>query len=162
RNRLVAGLALATVVVEAAQRSGALITARLAAEAGREVCAIPGSVLNPRAAGCHRLIREGVALVERPEEVLELLAPALRHQLPGLQTRLATPTEQAAPADLPACWANDADYQRLWRVLEHDPISMDSLITQCGLTASEVSSMLLAMELAGIVVCVHGRYCRRP
>ncbi|CAM4362168.1 DNA-processing protein DprA [Stenotrophomonas indicatrix] len=162
RNRLVAGLALATVVVEAAQRSGALITARLAAEAGREVCAIPGSVLNPRAAGCHRLIREGVALVERPEEVLELLAPALRHQLPGLQTRLATPTEQAAPADLPACWANDADYQRLWRVLEHDPISMDSLITQCGLTASEVSSMLLVMELAGIVVCVHGRYCRRP
>ncbi|MGO4610871.1 DNA-processing protein DprA, partial [Variovorax sp. 2RAF20] len=57
RNRLVAGLALATVVVEAAQRSGALITARLAAEAGREVCAIPGSVLNPRAVGCHRLIR---------------------------------------------------------------------------------------------------------
>lgn len=77
RNRLVAGLALATVVVEAAQRSGALITARLAAEAGREVCALPGSVLNPRAAGCHRLIREGAALVERPEEVLELLAPAL-------------------------------------------------------------------------------------
>lgn len=75
RNRLVAGLALATVVVEAAQRSGALITARLAAEAGREVCALPGSVLNPRAAGCHRLIREGAALVERPEEVLELLAP---------------------------------------------------------------------------------------
>ncbi|MEG0195209.1 MAG: DNA-protecting protein DprA, partial [Stenotrophomonas sp.] len=65
-------------------------------------------------------------------------------------------------ADLPACWANDADYQRLWRALAHDPISMDSLITQCGLTASEVSSMLLAMELAGIVVCVHGRYCRRP
>ena len=75
RNRLVAGLALATVVVEAAQRSGTLITARLAAEAGREVCALPGSVLNPRAAGCHRLIREGAALVERPEEVLELLAP---------------------------------------------------------------------------------------
>ena len=75
RNRLVAGLALATVVVEAAQRSGALITARPAAEAGREVCALPGSVLNPRAAGCHRLIREGAALVERPEEVLELLAP---------------------------------------------------------------------------------------
>ena len=86
-----AGLALVTVVVEAAQRSGALITARLAAEAGREVCALPGSVLNPRAAGCHRLIREGAALVERPEDVLELLAPALRQQLPGLQSRLATP-----------------------------------------------------------------------
>lgn len=162
RNRLVAGLALATVVVEAAHRSGALITARLAAEAGREVCALPGSVLNPRAAGCHRLIREGAALVERPEEVLELLAPALRQQLPALQTRLATPTEQAAPAVLPARWADDANYQRLWRALEPDPSGMDSLITRCGLTAPEVSSMLLAMELAGIVVCVHGRYCRRP
>ncbi|KAA9004365.1 DNA-protecting protein DprA [Stenotrophomonas cyclobalanopsidis] len=162
RNRLVAGLALATVVIEAAQRSGALITARLAAEAGREVGAVPGSVLNPRAAGCHRLIREGVALVERPEEVLELLAPALRQQLPGLQSRLATPTEQASPADLPDRWANDPDYQSLWRALDLNPSGMDSLITRCGLTAPEVSSMLLAMELAGIVVCVHGRYCRTP
>ncbi|PSD32639.1 DNA-protecting protein DprA, partial [Stenotrophomonas maltophilia] len=153
---------LATVVVEAAQRSGALITARLAAEAGREVCALPGSVLNPRAAGCHRLIREGAALVERPEEVLELLAPALRQQLPGLQSRLGTPTEQAPPALLPARWADDPDYQCLWRALDHDPSSMDSLITRCGLTAPQVSSMLLAMELAGIVVCVHGRYCRTP
>ncbi|MGD5182324.1 DNA-processing protein DprA, partial [Xanthomonas citri pv. citri] len=64
RNRLVAALGLATLVVEAAMRSGALITARLAAEAGREVCAIPGSVRNPRAQGCHRLIRDGAALVE--------------------------------------------------------------------------------------------------
>lgn len=162
RNRLVAGLALATVVVEAAQRSGALITARLAAEAGREVCALPGSVLNPRAAGCHRLIREGAALVERPEDVLELLAPALRQQLPDLQSRLATPTEQAPPALLPARWANDPDYQCLWQALDHNPSGMDSLITRCGLTAPQVSSMLLAMELAGIVVCVHGRYCRTP
>jgi DNA processing protein len=162
RNRLVAGLALATVVIEAAHRSGALITARLAAEAGREVCAVPGSVLNPRAAGCHRLIREGAALVERPEDVLELLAPALRQHLPALQSRLATPTEQAVPADLPARWVGDPDYQRLWQALDLDPISMDSLITRCGLTAPQVSSMLLAMELAGIVVCVHGRYCRTP
>lgn len=162
RNRLVAGLALATVVVEAAQRSGALITARLAAEAGREVGAVPGSVLNPRAAGCHRLIREGAALIERPEDVLELLAPALRQQLPGLQSRLGTPTEQAPPADLPDRWVNDPDYQSLWRALDDNPSSMDSLITRCGLTAPEVSSMLLAMELAGIVVCVHGRYCRTP
>jgi len=153
---------IGTVVVEAAQRSGALITARLAAEAGREVCALPGSVLNPRAAGCHRLIREGAALVERPEDVLELLAPALRQQLPGLQSRLATPTEQAPPALLPARWADDPDYQCLWRALDHNPSGMDSLITRCGLTASQVSSMLLAMELAAIVVCVHGRYCRTP
>lgn len=91
RNRLVAGLALATVVVEAAQRSGALITARLAAEAGREVCALPGSVLNPRAAGCHRLIREGAALVERPEEVLELLAPRPSPAAAGLAIAVGHP-----------------------------------------------------------------------
>lgn len=119
-------------------------------------------MLNPRAAGCHRLIREGAALVERPEEVLELLAPALRQQLPGLQSRLVTPTEQALPALLSARWADDPDYQCLWRALDHNPSGMDSLITRCGLTASQVSSMLLAMELAGIVVCVHGRYCRTP
>lgn len=162
RNRLVAGLALATVVIEAAHRSGALITARLAAEAGREVCAVPGSVLNPRSQGCHRLIRDGAALVEAPEEVLALLAPVLARHLPALRTQLAAPTEQAAAAVLPARWADDPDYQCLWRALDHDPIGMDSLITRCGLTAPEVSSMLLAMELAGIVVSVHGRYCRRP
>ncbi|WMJ70657.1 DNA-processing protein DprA [Stenotrophomonas sp. 24(2023)] len=162
RNRLVAGLALATVVIEAAHRSGALITARLAAEAGREVCAVPGSVLNPRSQGCHRLIREGAALVEGPDEVLALLAPVLAHHLPALRKQLAAPTEQAAPATLPAGWADNPHYQCLWRALDHDPTGMDSLIARCGLTAPEVSSMLLAMELAGIVVSVHGRYCRRP
>ncbi len=162
RNRLVAGLALVTVVIEAANRSGALITARLAAEAGREVCALPGSVRNPRAAGCHRLIRDGAALVESPQEVLDLIAPALARTLPALQTRLATPTEQGRRARLPPALAADPDYQRLWNVLDHDPTPADSLITRSGLTAARLSSMLLAMELAGIVVCEHGRYCRNP
>lgn len=162
RNRLVAGLALATVVIEAANRSGALITARLAAEAGREVCALPGSVRNPRAAGCHRLIRDGAALVESPDDVLELIAPVLAGALPTLQTRLAAPTEQGRRARLPPTLASDPDYQCLWKVLDHDPTPTDSLITRSGLTAARLSSMLLAMELAGIVVCEHGRYCRNP
>ncbi len=162
RNRLVAGLSLVTVVIEAANRSGALITARLAAEAGREVCALPGSVRNPRAAGCHRLIREGAALVESPQEVLDLIAPALASTLPALQTRLGAPTEQRRRARLPPAMASDPDYQRLWKVLDDDPTPADSLITRSGLTAARLSSMLLAMELAGIVVCEHGRYCRNP
>ncbi len=162
RNRLVAGLALLTLVVEAAWRSGALITARLAAEAGREVCAIPGSVRNPRARGCHRLIREGAALVETPEEVLALVAPSLSRALPGLKSALEVPIQELPAATLPPAMATDADYQRLWNALDHDPIPMDSLIMRCGLTASGLSSMLLAMELAGIVVCEHGRYCRNP
>lgn len=162
RNRLVAGLSLATVVIEAANRSGALITARLAAEAGREVCAVPGSVRNPRAAGCHRLIREGAALVEGPAEVLALIAPLLHRSLPALQSVARVPTEQGRRACLPAHLASEPDYQCLWKVLDDDPIPMDSLITHCGLTAARLSSMLLAMELAGIVVCEHGRYCRNP
>lgn len=162
RNRLVAGLSLATVVVEAANRSGALITARLAAEAGREVCALPGSVRNPRAAGCHRLIREGAALVESADEVMALIAPALADAVPDLQRHLATPTEQGRRARLPPTLASDPDYQCLWKLLDHDPTPADSLITQSGLTAARLSSMLLAMELAGIVVCEHGRYCRNP
>ena len=167
RNRLVAVLGLATLVVEAAQRSGALITARLAAEAGREVCAIPGSVRNPRAQGCHRLIREGAALVETPEEVFALLAPALGRAFPelaadGLQKPVRGPTERGRQQRLPPSLAGNADYQCLWKVLDHDPTPMDSLITRSGLTAVQLSSMLLAMELAGIVVCEHGRYCRNP
>lgn len=167
RNRLVATLALATLVVEAAQRSGALITARLAAEAGREVCAIPGSVRNPRAQGCHRLIREGAALVESPDEVVALLAPALLRAYPqyrtdALQTLAPDPTEQGRRRRLPPSLAGNADYQRLWKALDHDPIPMDSVISRSGLTAVQLSSMLLAMELAGIVVCEHGRYCRNP
>lgn len=162
RNRLVAGLTVATVVIEAANRSGALITARLAAEAGREVCALPGSVRNPRAAGCHRLIRDGAALVEAPAEVMALVAPLLARALPDLQSRLQAPTEQGRRAYLPAHLASEPDYQTLWKALDHDPIPMDSLIMHCGLTAARLSSMLLAMELAGIVVCEHGRYCRNP
>ncbi len=83
RNRILAGLALGTVVVEAALRSGALITARLAAEAGREVFALPGSIHNPMARGCHRLIRDGVALVETPDQVLEDMAAALTRYAPA-------------------------------------------------------------------------------
>lgn len=162
RNRLVAGLALATVVIEAANRSGALITARLAAEAGREVCALPGSVRNPRAAGCHRLIRDGAALVETPEEVLAMIRPALVEALPALRRRLRAPTEQGRRIRLPASLASDPDYQTLWKALDHDPTPMDSLSARSGLTAAQLSSMLLAMELAGIVVCEHGRYCRNP
>ena len=167
RNRLVATLGLATLVVEAAKRSGALITARLAAEAGREVCAIPGSVRNPRAQGCHRLIREGAALVETPEEVFALLAPALSRDFPALaagdlQKPVTGPTERGRQHALPPSLAGNADYQCLWKALDHDPTPMDCLIRRSGLTAVQLSSMLLAMELAGIVVCEHGRYCRNP
>lgn len=175
RNRILAALSLGTLVVEAAERSGALITARLAAEAGREVFAIPGSIHNPLARGCHRLIRDGVVLVETASEVIAALAPAARELAADLRLRLGNPTSGAPPpcqgavayGAYPGSGAvqsqpqvGDADYQKLWKALGHDPTGMDQLVERTGLTPAELSSMLLLMELDGRVTTQHGRYHR--
>lgn len=162
RNRIVAGLSLGTLVIEAALRSGALITARLPAEAGREVFALPGSVRNPRARGCHRLIRDGAQLVEDPAEVVAGLGGIAARLGQALRSRLDAPTEQARPAPPAAAPSLPPDYQRLWKVLDENPTGMDSLIQRSGLTATQLSAMLLIMELDGKVVARHGRYCRKP
>lgn len=164
RNRIVAGLALATLVVEAAMRSGALITARLASDAGREVFAVPGSIHNPMARGCHRLIRSGAGLVECADEVTQALAPLAGHLGAALRERLAAPINQSPPTPDPATTLvgpANADYQKLWDALGHDPTDMDSLAERTGLTAARLSSMLPAMELEGRVVAEHGRYSRK-
>lgn len=163
RNRILAGLSLGTLVIEAAGRSGALITARLAADAGREVFAVPGSIHNPMARGCHRLIRDGAALVESADEVIAALgawAGALRGELrrrlgaAGQVDKDGTTAPSAAMPDDPA-------HHRLWRALGHDPSTMDQLAERTGLTAAALSSMLLSMELQGRVAVEHGRYSRR-
>ena len=171
RNRILAGLALGTVVIEAAERSGALITARLAADAGREVFAVPGSIHNPLARGCHRLIRDGAALVEDASELITALAPQARQLAEDLRERLGTPIPVSPPppsdrsgrAPAPpfrSGAANDHDYQTLWGALGHDPTGMDQLVERTGLTPAMVSSMLLLMELDGRVATQHGRYYR--
>ncbi len=159
RNRILAGLSLGTLVVEAAERSGALITARLAADAGREVFALPGSIHNPMARGCHRLIREGATLVESPAEVLAVLGPLAADLARVLRGELGTPIPvmETTPE---AAILSDPDYNRLWQALGHDPTGMDELAERTGLTAAELSSMLLALELEGRVAAQHGRYCR--
>jgi len=184
RNRIIAGLALGTLVIEAAHRSGALITARFAADAGREVFAIPGSIHNPMARGCHRLIRQGAALVESPQEVIEALASVAEGLAESLRERMATRNQPEgrvpfAPLErlyssrrghaLPACEGShsspiaskDPDYQKLWRALGYDPTGMDALVSRTGLTAAALSSMLLLMELDGRVAVEHGRYSRK-
>lgn len=163
RNRILAGLALGTVVIEAAERSGALITARLAAESGREVFAVPGSVRNPLARGCHRLIRDGAGLVESASEVIAALAPQATLLAQDLQSRLNAPIHPGqGVSDGLHCGsvAGDADYQTLWNALGYDPTAMDQLVERTGLTAAAVSSMLLLMELDGRVASQHGRYFR--
>lgn len=159
RNRILVGLSLGVVVVEAALRSGALITARLAADAGREVFALPGSIHNPMARGCHRLLREGAALVESPAEIAEALAPLALALARSLQGALAAPAEiPVAAAQAPP--SGDPDTHRLWLALGHDPSSMDELVDRSGLTAATASSILLALELEGRVAAEHGRYSR--
>jgi DNA processing protein len=175
RNRILAGLALGTLVIEATERSGALITARLAAEAGREVFAVPGSIHNPLARGCHRLIRDGAALVETATEVIAALAPSAQELAADLRLRLdvsisdarilrhgtVTPAAQDGhPAVTHDAAGDDPDYQNLWNALGHDPTGMDQLVNRTGLTPAELSSMLLLMELDGRVATQHGRYYR--
>ena len=160
RNRLLAALTLGTLVVEAAERSGALSTARLAAEAGREVFAVPGSIHNPMARGCHRLIRDGATLVTCTQDILEGVANLAGELANALHQRLQAPIETIPEAPLPAPPPPDPDYQRLWNALGHDPTGMDSLIERTGLTAASLSSMLLVMELEGKVSATHGRYTR--
>ena len=172
RNRLVAGLSLGTVVIEAALRSGALITARLAADSGREVFALPGSIHNPMARGCHRLIRQGAGLAETPGEVIEALA-ALAGNLAGeLRGRLREPTESVASlagagGRQGALFASKGDSisssaeQQLLSAIGHDPVNLDQLTQRTGLTLGPLSAMLLAMELDGKISAAHGRYSRR-
>ncbi len=149
RNRIISGLSLGTLVVEAALQSGSLITARLASEQGREVFAIPGSIHNPQAKGCHALIRQGAKLVESAQDIVEELTALIG----VLQTQdLIGDT----PDQTHASRQTDPDYQRLIENMGFDPISVDELITRTGLTAEAVSSMLLLLELQGDVSSAPG------
>ena len=138
RNRLISGFSLGVLVVEAALKSGSLITARLAAEQGREVFAIPGSIHSPLARGCHALIRQGAKLVETAQDVLEELG-ALAHFVGNPVPASASPM------------APDPAQQSLLDIIGHDPIEIDTLIVRSGLTAGALSSMLLHMELRGLI-----------
>ncbi|MFC4820158.1 DNA-processing protein DprA [Dokdonella ginsengisoli] len=161
RNRIIAGLALGTLVVEASLRSGALITARNATEAGREVFAIPGSIHNPLARGCHRLIRDGAKLVETVEEVAAELAPLAQSLGARLRERLAAP-DAPAPSAPPHPRPRDPDYARLLDALGHDALGIDQLAARTGLAVPALSSMLLMLELEGEVAAAGGgAYARR-
>ncbi len=156
RNRLISGSSLGTLVVEAARRSGSLITARLAAEQGREVFAIPGSIHNALSRGCHQLIREGAKLVESGADIVSELGPLAGHLL--MQNAEADAAGGAAETALPT---HDPEYVLLLAALGHDPRSADDLATESGLTIEQVSSMLLILELEGKIEALHGGYYAR-
>jgi DNA processing protein len=157
RNRIIAGLALGTLIVEAGLRSGSLITARNASEQGREVFAIPGSIHHPLARGCHRLIRDGATLVETADEVIEALGPVAQRLGLHLRARLG-----ANEPDVPAAPATpDADRLRLLAALGHETLAVDALVERTGFDMQALSSLLLMLELEGEIAAERGgRYAR--
>ncbi len=162
RNRIISGLSLGTLVTEAALKSGSLITARQALEQGREVFAVPGSVRNPLARGCHALIREGARLVEDASDVLAELAPLLRGVLDTAERM--DPASGGMAGNEPRTMADgdlDLDYRHLLDAMGYDPVAPDELVRSTGLPIESLSSMLLVLELGGHVSsCDGGRYCR--
>ena len=143
RNRIISGLSLGTLVVEASLNSGSLITARLAMEQNREVFAMPGSIHNPQARGCHRLLRDGATLVETVQDVLQVL------RVPLQQALTETPSSVVVAVKHP-----------LWRWLGHDPVTADWLANQSDLPIHQVLQGLMELELDGHVLHTPQGYCR--
>ena len=151
RNRIISGLSVGILVIEAARRSGSLITARLAAEQGREVFAIPGSIHNPLVRGNHRLIKCGANLVETSQDIINGLGSLL-----GVLATQLEPSNQAVPGAKPVPLA-----EPLMAYIDYDPVDFDALIARSGLTAEHVSAMLSSLEIQGCIVALPGgRYCR--
>ena len=146
RNRIIAGLARGTLVVEAAMRSGSLITARLALEAGREVFAIPGSIHSPQARGCNALLKQGAKLVDSAGDILEEFSA----RPPGAAGRSgAAEPERPGKAD------------PVLAALGFDPVGLDALVARTGMSAAELSARLLDLELAGRVARLPGQVFQR-
>nr|WP_082799765.1 DNA-processing protein DprA [Collimonas arenae] len=158
RNRIISGLSNGVLVVEAALKSGSLITARMAAEQGRDVFAIPGSIHSPLAKGCHQLIKQGAKLVESAQDILEELGALRGPVVPQIEVhaeRVAVGAGEAAGD------AGDGGKEKLLAVLGYDPVSLDLLAARSGCDVATLNAQLLELELAGLVEVLPGAIYRR-
>lgn len=151
RNRIISGLSLGTLVIEASVQSGSLITARYASEQGREVFALPGSVRSVYHRGCHALIRQGAKLVETTQDIVEELGGLLAFKqrecevIDTLSRRTATLSDEAV---------------RVFRLLDHTPVPLDMLVERCELAVDALSAALMDLEMEGVIAQQHGLYSR--
>lgn len=179
RNRIISGLSLGVVVVEASVQSGSLVTARFAGEQGREVFAVPGSIHNPMARGCHQLIRQGAKLVESAADVLSELAPMIQGEFSAVSPSLdfatihtansqTTPAKRSSRSKPTPAKASDTrpqideETQTFLELIGYDPINIDRLVDLTGLSIAQLSGLLLSLELDGFIDKLSGaRYQRR-
>ena len=167
RNRIISGLSKGVVVIEAALKSGSLITARLAGEQGREVFALPGSIHSPLAKGCHQLIKQGAKLVDSVEDILEELGGAFGPE--GASRAISVPATASSgtiavldePASAATRMQSVGPHAALLEALGHDPVSLDALGARSGLNAASLSAQLLELELAGRVAQLPGGLVQR-
>jgi len=154
RNRIISGLSLGTFVVEAALHSGSLITAKQAGDYGREVFALPGSIHNPMAKGCHQLIRQGAKLVDSAEDILNELGPlaAMASSFQNQRHAISKATDSQANSEM----VLDKDYKILLDALGFETVSIDQLVDRTGLKADAVASMLLILELEEHIISIPG------
>jgi DNA processing protein len=166
RNRLVSGMSLGTLVIEAAYKSGSLITARFAAEQGREVFALPGAVINPLSRGCHQLIKEGANLIENATDIINLINSDL-----AIETRAAGIDVEGQVANQHDLFGASVENAKsgpklagigkiVYQALDVVPTSIDSLVNRTRLSVAEVAQQLIIMELKGHVAQTPGGYVR--
>ncbi|GAA6136096.1 DNA-processing protein DprA [Oceaniserpentilla sp. 4NH20-0058] len=153
RNRIVSGMSLGVLVIEATLKSGSLITARQALEQNREVMAVPGAIHNPQKAGCHYLIRQGARLIETSEQVLEELNPMVSHD-GGSKGSKSIEQFNSVQSNL------QGDQLKVFNALDYDGLDMDSLVSKTQLNVSELSMVLMEMELAGLLNQEQGMYMK--
>ncbi len=154
RNRIISGVSVGVVVIEAALRSGSLVTARLAMEQNREVFAVPGSIKSTQSRGCHRLIREGAALVETPEEVLEAVSSLLGYQFSWMREL----TKEPKP------FSGSAIEHQVLEAIAYDPVPLDALLSSTSLSLQQLNAALMQLELKMQIMLRAGGYirCQEP